>query len=128
MGAIKFINYIAARGCPADCVCYNSLNDFVMICGICFVTGLEIEYSAKPSLPAASGAENFAAGEPAHKYDFIGLRNIKSFAIHFFTGKNEIFGNTLSDGMSGIYVPNSFFVAVTPRKIAACSHKFFEYF
>ena len=90
------------------------------------MTGLEIENLSEASVPAAARTENLTAREPAEKYYFVRLGNIKLLAVHFFNSKAEMSGDTLCDRMSGVDVPDSFSVAVSPAEITGCAHKRFK--
>ena len=120
--------YSALSTCP-DSGVYKHLSDvFVIECGESFVTGTEIEYLSVAAFKAASAAEKLAAREPACKYNFVGIGNIKMFAICFFAGKLEKLGKTCRDGMRGLYCPDAFEIArFAPLDITGGSHKLIEY-
>ena len=60
--------------------------------------------------------------KPAQENKLIRLRNIESFAVHFFTFKLNIFINTLCDRMLRHYCPESFSVIISPFKSTGCTH------
>jgi hypothetical protein len=69
-------NFLTDYGfCPTYCIGDDLLHVFVMIGGIGFVTGLEIEDISVTALIAATASEQFAAFIPACKYKLIRFGN-----------------------------------------------------
>ena len=115
--------------CPIDCVFDNADNVLVIVGGIAFVTGLEIENLSKLAAVAAAGAENLSAFKAAYENKLVGFGNSEGLAVNLFMLKINEAADTLSDGMRGFKVPNALEVAVTaPKKIAFCTHKELEGF
>ena len=79
----------------------------IVVGGMGFVSGLEIENQPCAAAEHTPGTERLAAFEPAKEYDFVRIRNIKRFAVHFLARQRKPVFDALRDGMPGQYRPNS---------------------
>ena len=93
---------------PTDSVFDDSLYVFILISGVGFVSGLEIEDFTVSACECATAAENLAAVEPTDENNIVRIRNIKRFPVHFFVFKQKTILHALCDGMIRFYRPNAF--------------------
>ena len=112
--------------CPFYGIFYYPKHIFIVIHGIFLVTGLKIENVSCTPSEGHAAAEYLASRKPAHKHDFIGIRDIKWLAVHLLTGQLEMLGNALCNGVGGDYRPDTFPVAVTPFQVAGGAAEGFE--
>lgn len=87
------------------------------------MAGLEVEDLPRPAVPAAAGAEQLAAAEPAAEDDFIRIGNIEMLAVHLFLFQLKPSGDTFGDGMAGIHAPHPLKIAVPPAQGAGGTHQ-----
>ena len=99
-------------------------NFLVIIRGIAFVTGLEIEDSAKLAGVAAARTEDLSALVGGDENYLVGVGDSERLAIDFLMLEIYKVADALSNGMSRLYLPNPFKVVVTaPEKVALGAHK-----
>lgn len=84
---------------PPDGIGDHLLDDRLVIGGIGFMAGAEIEHIPRPPLVGQARAEHLAALEPADEDRLQRLGHAKGLAIHLFILKLEAIGQPGSDGM-----------------------------
>ena len=114
------------RTSPTNAISDYLLNVFVVECGVGFMSGLEVEDLAVAACEGATATEYFAAIEPADEDNFVGIRNIEGFAVHFFIFEKESVLYALCDGMVGLYDPDAFTGMITPLQVTGGAHELSE--
>lgn len=113
---------------PSNGVADNLLYVFILIRGIGFVTGLEIEDLSISSRKGTSAAEDLTSVEPTDENDFVGIGNIERLAVHFLILKQKSVLDALGNGMIRLDRPDTLAGIVTPLEIAGRTHQPFENF
>lgn len=99
-------------------------NFLVIIGGIAFVTGLEIEDPAKLAGVAAARTEDLSALVGGYENNLVGVGDSERLAVDLLVLEIYKVADALSNGMSRLYLPNPFKVVVTaPEKVALGAHK-----
>src|SRR5699024_1689217 len=90
---------------PFHTITDDSLNLFIMICWIGFVTWPEIKYLSPATVECRSTSKHFSTFKPTDKYKLIWCWYIKMFSIHFFFFQFDILTDSLRDRMRWIDHP-----------------------
>jgi len=91
--------------CPFDGIDQNSLHVLVVESRTGFMSGAEVENLTSASLVGTAAAEYFAAAEPGQEYQLVRYGEQSGFGVHFFRFQNELFVNTLYNGMALVHYP-----------------------
>ena len=107
---------------PTDGVLDDSLHVFILVGGIGFVSGLEIEDLAVAAGERTTAAEDLAAVEPADENDLVGIRIVERLPVHFLIFKEKTVFHAFSDRMIGLYFPDAFTGIVAPFEVTGRAH------
>src|SRR5437016_5483516 len=83
----------------------------MIVDGINFVAGTEVEDFAVRSVPSATGTENIASFEPGNENNFVRRRNGKRFSVHLRVLNFEVTIDPPCNRMRRITNPEPFFLA-----------------
>ena len=111
---------------PAYSVCDDTLYMRMIKRTKCFMPRLKIKYAPQPSGKGYAAAKYFAGIVPGNKNGCIRLRDIKIFAVHFFSFQFKIRRNSLSDWMSGATAPQPFPGRFIPPQGTAGTQQFLK--
>lgn len=127
MARCGVVSFLRLR--PANAVGDHALDVGMMVDGINFVPGAEVEDAAEASCPSRAAAEDFAALEPRHKDQFVRCRNAKGLSIHFGVFDLDAVADACGDGVAWIDHPDALSLACfPPAEGAARAHESFEDF
>ncbi len=116
-----------ARAGPFDSVGEDAADFRLVIGGEGLVAGTEVDDFAFAAGPGAAGAEDVSAFEPGDHDEFIGGGDVEMFAVHFFVGDVEMFGEAVGDFVGGVEDPETFKLAgFAPFEAALGAHEFAE--
>jgi hypothetical protein len=116
-----------AGGGPVDGVGEDAADFGLVVGGEGFVAGAEVDDFAFAAGPGAAGAEDVTAFEPGDHDEFVGGGDVEEFAVHFFVGDVEVFGEAVGDFVGGVDDPEAFELAgLAPFEAAAGAHEFAE--
>lgn len=97
---------------PADGVGNDPQDVGVAVDGQGLVTGPEVEDLAVAALEGATGTENLAALEPRDEDQFVGIGDAEGLAVHLGVRQLKILANAFGDRVTGVDVPQAFFLAL----------------
>ena len=125
-----FVFYVKSEiigSCPVNTVCNYLLNVRIVEGTAAFMTGLEIEYLSRASVKACTASEYVSIFKPTDEEKSIGLGNEEGLGINFLRLYKKMVGNSCTDGVTGIYVPDNFLLLTAPLEISVCSDNRLEY-
>jgi hypothetical protein len=99
---------------PANAVGDHALDIRMMVDGVDFVPGAEVEDAAEAACPSRAAAEDFAALEPRHKDQFVRCWNSKGFTVHFGVFDLDAVADACGDGVAWIDHPDALSLACFP--------------
>ena len=100
------------RLCPFDGVGDDLLHLRHVVDGEGLVAGLEVEDLAATAVEAAAAAEDFAALKPADEHEVVRCGDVEVFAVGLLVRDDDLFLETVDDGMGGIHDPHDHHLVV----------------
>src|SRR5690606_29947572 len=115
------------RSGPLDCVRDDVENLRMIVNGVGFVAGAEVEDAPLAAIETASAAEHLAAFKPADEDEFIRRRYVKALTVHFSLFDFEVLAQSGRNGVIGLYNPDALFLSdLAPLEIAGRPHECLE--
>lgn len=107
----------------------HTLDILVVVRRVRLVSWPKVKDPPAPAMKCTAAAKYFAPFEPTHKHQFVGVRNVEEFTIHFFSFQFNRFAEPRRNRMTGIDDPQSLVVIrFPPFEVARCPHQPLERF
>ena len=114
-------------GGPCGGIGDDALNFGLMVGGISFMAGAEVDDATLAAGPGAAGAKNIAAFKPGYHDEFIRRGNVEEFTVHFFMRDIKVGREAIGNGVSGVDDEEAFtFAGLAPMESTASAHQFFK--